>query len=447
MIDSNLLTDLQQIVGPDNVVDDLKKLNDLSRDCYWYSPVLRPELDGMAADCIVSPATLEELCAVIAAAVRTSTPITCRGAGTGNYGQGVPMHGGILLSTVRLDRILSLDAEKAHVQAGTRLIEIERRARAIGAEMRFYPSTIITSTAAGFIAGGAGGPGSIMHGTVWDEGNILGATIVTAESTPRIIQATTYAGMRSIIHSCGLTCIIADVTFALTPAVAWQQHILAFEDFDVALTFSAALARDTKVKSRLLSLHEWPIPSYFVQLVKNGAAPDGKHLLLIEAEMSLDEVTRRATSAGATVTWHQPHADYHKTGKLKLSDFSYNHTTLWAMKADENLTYLQDAFDISRLTEQHHARKAIYGDDVLTHIEFLKWGGVMTPGGLSLVRFKSKDQLWKLIADCETLGMWVANPHTHKLDEDVRWNGQPILDGKAMWDPKGLLNPGHMAGL
>ena len=99
------------------------------------------------------------------------------------------------------------------------------------------------------------------------------------------------------------------------------------------------------------------------------------------------------------------------------------------------------------MVEQHTARKKIYGDDVLTHIEFLKWSGVMTPGGLSLVRFKSREQLWQLIADCEKLGMWVANPHTHKLDEDVRWNGQPILDGKAMWDPRGLLNPGHMAAL
>ena len=45
---------------------------------------------------------------------------------------------------------------------------------------------------------------------------------------------------------------------------------------------------------------------------------------------------------------------------------------------------------------------------------------------------------------CEEIGIWNANPHTHFLDEDVRWNGQPLLDAKAQWDPQNLLNPGHL---
>jgi hypothetical protein len=68
----------------------------------------------------------------------------------------------------------------------------------------------------------------------------------------------------------------------------------------------------------------------------------------------------------------------------------------------------------------------------------------MYPQGLSIVRFRSQEQLWELIEFCESIGIWVANPHTHYLDEDVRWNGQPILDAKARWDPHGLLNPGHL---
>ncbi|MEZ4677947.1 MAG: hypothetical protein R2932_27385 [Caldilineaceae bacterium] len=81
---------------------------------------------------------------------------------------------------------------------------------------------------------------------------------------------------------------------------------------------------------------------------------------------------------------------------------------------------------------------------MLEHIEFMKFQGRMYPQGLSLVRFHSKEQLWELMDYCEAIGIWNANPHTHFLDEDVRWNGQPLLDAKAEWDPTGLLNPGHL---
>jgi FAD/FMN-containing dehydrogenase len=40
--------------------------------------------------------------------------------------------------------------------------------------------------------------------------------------------------------------------------------------------------------------------------------------------------------------------------------------------------------------------------------------------------------------------MRIADPHSYFLDNDVRWNGQPILDAKRDWDPHGLLNPGKL---
>ncbi|MCB0081990.1 MAG: hypothetical protein KDE47_13705, partial [Caldilineaceae bacterium] len=131
----------------------------------------------------------------------------------------------------------------------------------------------------------------------------------------------------------------------------------------------------------------------------------------------------------------------------QLSDFSWNHTTLWAMKADPQLTYLQDALDPQRVHEQLRLRKERFGDDVLEHVEFMKMRGRIGPQALSVVRFHSKEQLWALMAWCEEHGIRVANPHTHRLDEDMRWNGQPILDAKARWDPHSLLNPGHLAAL
>ncbi len=443
-----MLDELKNMVGPTNVLTDPQQLYHRSKDHYWFSPVLTPELDGKVADVQVAPGTVDEMLAVIALAVRARIPLTPRGAGTGNYGQGVPMQGGILLNHVRLNQILTLTPEFAQVQAGVKLIDIERQANTIGAELRFYPSTLMTATAGGFLAGGSGGIGSVTWGTLWDEGNVLAVTVATIEETPRVLtfqstDAEGAAAMQGVIHNCGITCFILDLTLALAPAQPWAQFAVAFATLEAALHAAQALVADETLPKRLVTVLEWPIPGFFRQLVKPGIAPDGKALLLLEVVIEPSTLETRVAKHHGAVTWHSPHEKYHKGG-LMLSDFAWNHTTMWVMKADPNYTYLQDSFIPEQLFEQLQLRKARYGDELLAHIEFMKFRGEMVPQGMSIVRFHDKEQLWDLIAYCESIGQWIANPHTHRLDEDVRWNGQPILDAKSRWDPHGLLNPGHL---
>ncbi len=443
MLSQSFLSDLRAIVGDEHAVDDAKVLQNGSRDCYWFSPVLKPLLDDKAADVIVRPGTVDELKQVVARTVRERVPLTLRGAGTGNYGQGIPLHGGVLVSTKRLNRIIELTPESARVEAGVVLNAIEQEAREIGAELRFYPSTLLTATAGGFLAGGAGGIGSITWGMLWDEGNVLAATAMTIEEAPRLITATTMDAMQGIIHNCGVTCIIVDLTLALAPAQPWQQYVAAFADFDAALRFGESLAHDSEVTKRLVTPIEWPAPSFFRQLVRQDACPEGESIVLLQVTLSPDEMRERVEAAGGHITWHSPS----DTERLRLSDFSWNHTTLWAIKRDPQWTYLQDMFDPDRLHEQMAARKARFGNDIVEHVEFARFKGRLIPAALSLVRFRSKEQLWEIIEFCESIGIEVANPHTHRLDEDIRWNGQPILDAKAEWDPYGLLNPGHLRAL
>ncbi|MEZ4861884.1 MAG: FAD-binding oxidoreductase [Caldilineaceae bacterium] len=438
-----VLDALTAIVGAEYVVTGAAACRQGSGDCYWYSPVLKPLLENKAADVIVHPGTVDELIAVVALAARERVPLILRGAGTGNYGQGVPMQGGILLNTKRLDRILELTPAAAKVETGILLKTVEQQARAIGAELRFFPSTLLTATAGGFLAGGSGGVGSITWGTLWDPGNVLGATVVTVEAQPQVIQVSDYQALQGVIHNCGLTCVIVDLTLALAPAQPWEQYALAFADIEAALRFAQALAYDEHVPKRLITALEWPLPSYFPLLVRAGASVEGKAQLLLQVVLDPAAMRARAEAAGGAVTWHGPHADYLRRG-LWLVDYTWNHTTLWAMKADPTLTYLQDAFDPERLFEQVRLRKARYGAGVLEHVEFMQARGRIVPQGLSVVRHHSKAQLWELIAYCEEIGMRIANPHTHYLDEDSRWNGQPILDAKAAWDPHNLLNPGHL---
>ncbi len=442
-LSTQIIKDLIALSSPKAVQLDPKVIKLMSQDHYWFSPILKSQLEDKFAELIVQPSSVEELRAVIAYAFKHDIPVTMRGSGTGNYGQGIPMQGGIVISMHGLKEILALSKEAATVQAGVKLGKLEREARMIGAELRMYPSTVATATVGGFIAGGAGGVGSVTWGTLWDEGNILAATVLSMEANPRLLTVRGHDALKAVIHSCGLTCIIVDVTLALAPAEAWQQYTVCFSEFEQALRFGEQLAYSDALKKRLISLHEWPIPSFFTKLVQAGFTREGQALALLELTMMPEDLKKITESFGAEVTWHAGHDDY-MSGAYKLSDYSWNHTTLWAMKTDASITYLQDAFDRNKFEEQFALRKDKYADDLLHHIEFMRFGGPPYPQGMTLVRFKDEARLREIQAFSESIGIAVADAHSHKLDDDIRWNGQPILDAKKNWDPKRLLNPGHL---
>ena len=445
-LSSTFVDQLRSILGPEQIDSAPAYLQHNSRDCYWYSPILKPLLDDKAAELIVRPRTVEQLVQVVAAAVAERVPITPQGAATGNYGQGIPMQGGVIITTRQMTRILELTSKSARVEAGVVLKNIETAARQIGGELRFFPSTLMTATAGGFLAGGAGGIGSVTWGSIWDPGNVLAVTVLTVEETPRILTVTNPEEMQGVIHSCGLTCIIADLTFALAPAQPWQQYVAAFDSFEEGLRFGEFLAYDDATAKRLVTILEWPIPSFFRQLVRDNACPEGKAIALLHLTVDEAELAERLAPFDGRITWHSPHRAYLTAG-WQLSDFSWNHTTLWALKTDPTITYLQDQFDPERVYEQLRQRRERYPDELLNHIEFWKFRGRMYPQGMTLVRFRSPERLQELMDYCESIGIWLANPHTHYLDDDVRWNGQPILDARQRLDPYGLLNPGHLRSL
>src|SRR6266436_8046590 len=87
------------------VVQDPVAVKRRSRDFFWYSPVLNQQLQRKFADIVVCPRDEADVVRVAAACARRRIPITPRGAGTGNYGQAVPLEGGVLLDLTSLAAI------------------------------------------------------------------------------------------------------------------------------------------------------------------------------------------------------------------------------------------------------------------------------------------------------------------------------------------------------
>jgi hypothetical protein len=106
-------------------------------------------------------------------------------------------------------------------------------------------------------------------------------------------------------------------------------------------------------------------------------------LLMIAAEQA-EALSAAAESAGGEVTFSGVY-DGPRTQPL-LSDYTWNHTTLWAMKANAAYTYLQCGLSPTECSRQFCLLRERFGDEILFHIEFIKSGdGVVIPGAIPVV--------------------------------------------------------------
>ena len=435
---------LEMLGDPARVITQPQIVERLSRDFYWYSPILRPLLDGKHADVVVQPIHASEIQTVLRFCYANEVPVTVRGAGTGNYGQAVPLQAGVVLDLQRMDRIESITEDGVAIcDPGVRLGALENAARERGWELRCYPSTVVKASLGGFLGGGSGGIGSISHGGLRDFNTVRAIDVVTMEAEPRLLHHEGEA-VHEILHAWGTNGVITRIWFALTPAVQWAQCALSFPTFDEAFDFSEVIAVGSEWTKRLVTVFESPIPSFFSP-VKSIVREDEALIFLLIAEDQRTTLELAAKEAGAEVRFSAAYDGLRSTPLL--SDYTWNHTTLWAMKADPAYTYLQCGFDPKRAREQLAQLKAKFQDEFLHHIEWMKNGvGTIFPAAIPVVRFTTEARLNEMIDFCRGVGVGVANPHVNNVEGGGRYREDNVqLQAKYRYDPKGLMNPGKMA--
>lgn len=432
-------TEAKTDLGDIAVYTDEATVEKLSKDFYWYSPVLDAKLKEKKADAIFAPKDEREVEAALAFAFRHRIPVTVRGAGTGNYGQAVPLEGGIVLDVSGLDAIAEIGDGYARVQCGVKLGALEKKAREMGQELRIYPSTFAKATVGGFVCGGSGGVGSITWGNLWD-GNVLSAVVYTMEERPRRLEIEGRE-LYDYIHNYGTTGIMTEIVVPLAKKTDWMQVVAEFDDFEDAVRFGETLARNGAIPKRLVTPIEWPLPSFFKPLEKVLAS--GKSVVFAEtADGTLPQLAVLAAEHGGGIGHVIPPEKYRNT--IGLSDFTWNHTTLWALKADAAYTYLQAGFDPAQYMEQLRELKHLFGDELLMHIEWVLAGGRLLPNALPVVRFVSEERLYHIIATCRSIGVEIYDPHTWMLDNGGRGAVSGMQLRKKLNDPLGLLNPGKI---
>ncbi len=412
-----------------------------SRDFFWYSPILKAQLEDRVGDIVVTPRSEDDVLAVARLCVAHRLPVTVRGGGTGNYGQAVPLAGGVVLDLSEMAAIGEIADGVITAQPGAKLKDIEAKARPQGWELRLYPSTQRTATIGGFIAGGSTGIGGINCGLLAD-GGIASLRVVTLEAEPRVLEI---AGpeVNRLHHAYGTNGIITEVRIPLEPAQDWVDIAVSFPGFMDLARFCQAISEDSTIAKKLVTAVAWPIPRYFRTL--EAEIPEGAALgLFMIAESSLPAFEGRLAEHGGRSVYQATQAD---RTQPPIYEYSWNHTTLQALKVDRTVTYLQTLFTAPDHLAGIAAMMDLFGDEVLMHLEFVTLDKQICCFGIQIVRYTTPERLAEIIRIHEDNGHIIFNPHTYVLEDGGMKETDPEqLAFKRIADPYGLLNPGKMRG-
>lgn len=418
-----LEADLAELLGPRGVSRDMRQREKASVDGARMSPIIAELLPLGIADIVAFPTTADEIAAVVTIAARHGAPITPRGKGTGNYGQAIPMPGGLVLDTSRARTIVEVGEGTITADAGAPLAALEQAARATGQQLWMYPSTV-HSTIGGFLAGGSGGTGTIRHGAN-HMGFVVALDVVTPTSDGLVhVEGEDVIGF---VHNYGTAGIIARTTVRLEPLQAWRGLYASFPDFTGALSVLRELGRLDPLP-RLVSADT---PHVTAQLPPDPAFPAGRSSLRMIADAAVvAEASAIIEAAGGRI-------EDVREGPLvsaNLSVLSYNHPIEWLQKSEPGVYFHVEVGGdalVERIDEVH----AVYPGGQL-HIE----AGNTVPIGMLAGVYESPEAVAAGIRRLGELGVTVHDPHQWNVD--FRLPETVALARRT--DPHGLLNPGKL---
>lgn len=414
-------------------------------------------------DAVALVENAEEIEALIQCCRAHALPLIARGRGTNTTGATVPIHGGLVLSLERMNRIL-------RVSPGDRLIECE--AGAINADVQaaaaqhglFWapdPTSAAFSTVGGNLACGSGGPRAVKYGTARD--NVLGLQAITGDGTRIRTGCYTTKGVvgydltRLLIGSEGTLAVTTHATLKLLPLPETRRLLrAAYRDVASAAAAVARLMAQPATPSALEFLD-----GDAVQLAQNyrdcGLPPDCGALLLIEADGSHAAIDDIVDAIGAAASG---------TGliELRTARDAADADGLWAArkalspalrglapkKVNEDVavpvTRLPELIDgIRALSQRHGIRIVCFGHAGNGNIHVNLLANPDDPAQMVAIE-RCLHEVFRLVLSLQGT---LSGEHGIGIDkrEYVAWEIDPATLGlmhrvKQSFDPAGILNPG-----
>ncbi|MSQ61396.1 MAG: FAD-binding protein [Dehalococcoidia bacterium] len=221
----SVVREIAAIVGEDHARTDTA-----ARIAYSYDATFQQ----YPPDIVVSPATTEEVAAVVRVAHREGIAVIARGAGTSLAGGTIPVDGGLVLNLARMNRLIEIDVANscAVVEAGCVTAHLQRAAEQAGLFYPPDPASLEQATLGGNVACNAGGPRCLKYGVTKDY--VLGMTAVLADG--RVLRlggkllknVTGYQIMQLIVGSEGTLAVVTELVLRLRPLPRVRRTAAAF---------------------------------------------------------------------------------------------------------------------------------------------------------------------------------------------------------------------------
>jgi glycolate oxidase len=284
---------LAGVVGAENV-----RTGDAIKDDYGHDEALTAEPQRPLA--VVSPASTDDVAAVVRLADEHRIPVTARGAGTGMSGGCIPRPDGIVVSFERMNRIIEIDTENfvAVVEAGVQLDQLDAELAPLGLVYPVYPGEYSASLG-GNVGTNAGGMRAVKYGVTRHHVLGLEAVLPSGEVIHcggKVVKVSTgYDLTQLIIGSEGTLALVTRAYLKLHPRAPHQSTVLA--------PFTT-LEAVTGAVPRILASGVGPLILEYIDMLTMAAAT--AHVGL---DLGIPEDVREAAFAYLVVALESGHAD------------------------------------------------------------------------------------------------------------------------------------------
>ena len=241
-INKAIIRFLRDIVGAEYLLNTRERMEDYGHD----------ETPNLSAypEAVVMPATEEEVGELVKLANREHFPVVARGGGTGVTGGALPIHGGLVISLERMNRILEVDEANmmAVVEPGVITRDLHQAVEEMGLFYPPDPASLADCTLGGNLAEDAGGPRAVKYGVTRDY--ITGVRAVLPEGEiieyggKLVKNATGYNLLHLLIGSEGTLGIATRITVRLLTRPKLRVDLLVpFPSYSDAVKCVSAIIR------------------------------------------------------------------------------------------------------------------------------------------------------------------------------------------------------------
>jgi len=266
------LAALSEKLGEENVLWRKSDLVPYTRDTFTISP---EEDNKYFPDMVVLPRTTAGVQEVVRVAREHRIPLLPKGGGSNRTGMLVPIHGGIVVDTIKMNRVLEIDPLNLSVtvQPGITLKELEEKLSGRGLALNQEQGSVKVATVGGAISSFGFSRKNQKYGTIADRVESLEVVLANGEilrTGPKVLYTSTgYKLSQLFVGAEGTLGIITEATLRVEPLPEAKETVLAFYD-----DFWAALRAAERLRGSCAAFVG--AEAYEVENAEELGAPEGK---------------------------------------------------------------------------------------------------------------------------------------------------------------------------